>query len=122
MSDAGIVRHRRKIESAINNARCCIELIDQCGSLAGYVWSHAPADAFETGRLDWPTLVGRGTSSEAAAMSRDLKRRGWSFVGPTTVFSMMEAVGIVNDHMTACDFRDEVESERRRFQPRAPRP
>jgi DNA-3-methyladenine glycosylase I len=111
MRDAGIVRHRGKIESTINNARRCIELIEEFGSLSTYVWSFEPPTRRE--RLDWPTLMKSTTSPEAIAMSKDLKRRGWSFVGPTTAYAFMEAMGLVNDHMTACAFRDEIEAERR---------
>jgi DNA-3-methyladenine glycosylase I len=114
LSDAGIVRHRGKIESTINNARRCIELIEECGSLRSYVWSYRPDDRSRPSKLDWPTLVKLGASAEATAMSKDLKRRGWSFVGPTTVYSFMEAVGLVNDHVSACDFRAAVEEEQRR--------
>jgi DNA-3-methyladenine glycosylase I len=112
MQDAGIVRNRAKIEATINNARRCLDLIDERGSLAAYVWSFEPRDSVRAGNLDWDTLVQMGTSDEALAMSKDLKRRGWSFVGPTTIYSAMESVGLVNDHMDACDLGTEVENER----------
>ena len=115
MSDAGIVRNRAKIEATINNARRCAELIDGFGSLATYVWGFEPDPAARPSRLDWETLMQTSTSAEAVAMSKDLKRRGWAFVGPTTVYSFMEAMGLVNDHLTWCDVRDEVEDARRRF-------
>ena len=115
VADAGIVRHRGKIESTINNARRCTELIDEFGSLATYVWSFEPDSASRPSKLDWPTLVELGPSDEATRMSKDLKRRGWSFVGPTTVYAFMESMGLVNDHASACRFRDEVEMERRQF-------
>lgn len=111
LSDAGIVRHRGKIESTINNARRCLELVDEFGTLKDYVWSYRPDTRSRPATLDWPTLVKLGASAEAATMSKDLKRRGWSFVGPTTVYSFMEAVGLVNDHVSACDFREAVEAE-----------
>lgn len=113
--DAGIVRHRGKIESTINNARRCTELIDEHGSLGSYVWSFEPDEQSRPDRLDWPTLVKLGPSLEATSMSKDLKRRGWSFVGPTTVYSFMEAVGLVNDHVSACAAREQVETVRRDF-------
>lgn len=120
LSDAGIVRHRGKIESTINNARRCFELIGEFGSLSSYAWSFEPDLRSRPDELDWPTLVKLGVAEEATRMSKDLKRRGWSFVGPTTVYSFMEAVGLVNDHVSACDFRSEVEKERRLFsRPRA---
>jgi DNA-3-methyladenine glycosylase I len=115
ISDASIVRHRGKIESTINNARRCRELIDEFGSLRSYVWSYEVDPESRPEKLDWPALVDLGVSAEATMMSKELKRRGWSFVGPTTVYSFMEAVGLVNDHVSACDFRDEVEAERRHF-------
>lgn len=115
LSDAGIVRHRGKIESTINNARRCSELIDEFGSLSSYSWSFEPDARSQEHILDWPTLVEFGVAEEATRMSKDLKRRGWSFVGPTTVYSFMEAVGLVNDHVSGCEFRGQVEEERRTF-------
>jgi DNA-3-methyladenine glycosylase I len=115
LKDAGIVRHRGKIEATINNARRCEELIDEFGSLASYVWSYEPDPGSRPTTLDWPSLAANTTDAEATAMSKDLKRRGWRFVGPTTVYAFMESMGVVNDHVSACDFRDEVEEERRRF-------
>ncbi|HEX2058817.1 MAG TPA: DNA-3-methyladenine glycosylase I [Actinomycetota bacterium] len=115
LRDAGIVRHRGKIESTINNARRCIELVEEIGSLAAYVWSYEPDPRSRPPTLDWDALSQQTTSPEATAMSKDLKRRGWSFVGPTTVYSFMEAMGLVNDHLSACDLRVEVERERGLF-------
>ena len=112
VADAGIVRHRGKIESTINNARRCIDLVEEFGSLRSYAWAYGPDKRSRPSRMDWPTLVNLGVSKEATAMSKDLKRRGWSFVGPTTVHSFMEAVGLMNDHVSACAFRKEVEEER----------
>lgn len=115
LTDAGIVRHRGKIESTINNARRCSELIDEFGSLARYAWDFEPDPATRPDRLTWSKLSARTTSAEAIAMSKDLKRRGWTYVGPTTVYSFMEAVGLVNDHVSLCGLREEVEQARRRF-------
>jgi DNA-3-methyladenine glycosylase I len=115
LADAGIVRHRGKIESTIKNARRYLDLRDEFGSLASYVWSYEPPSAGRPAKLDWSTLVARGTAPEAGAMSKDLRRRGWSFVGPTTVHSFMEAAGLVNDHVTDCTFREEAEGDRIRF-------
>ena len=115
--DSGIVRNRAKIEATITNARRCVELVEEFGSLAGYVWSFEPGSGSRPERLDWATLMQTTTSEEAKAMSRDLKRRGWSFVGPTTVYSLMEAIGLVNDHLSDCDVRDEVERTRAAFRP-----
>ncbi len=115
LADAGIVRHRGKIESTINNARRALEVVEEQGPLVRYVWSFADRDESSPRPLDWPALVARGPSSEAIAMSKNLKRRGWTFVGPTTVYSFMEAVGLVNDHMSACDVREDVEEDRDAF-------
>jgi DNA-3-methyladenine glycosylase I len=109
------VRHRGKIEATINNARRCADLIDEFDSLAGYVWRFEPDARSRPRRLDHATLMQITGSPEATAMSKDLRRRGWSFVGPTTVYSFMEAMGLVNDHLERCDVRTEVEGERHAF-------
>jgi DNA-3-methyladenine glycosylase I len=120
MGDTGIVRNRAKIEATINNARRCGELIDEFGSLASYVWSFEPV-------LDSPQapdqagLMELTKSIESVAMSKDLKRRGWSFVGPTTVYAFMQAVGLVNDHLEGCAARVEVERQRQAFTRPPPR-
>lgn len=103
LSDAGIVRHRGKIEATINNARRCLELRGEFGTLAAFAWSFEPGPRSRPTKLDWPTLQKLGASKEATAMSKDLKRRGWAFVGPTTVYSFMEAMGLVNDHSPGAD-------------------
>jgi DNA-3-methyladenine glycosylase I len=121
LSDPGIVRHRAKIEATINNARRCADLVDEFGSFAGYVWRFEPDARSRPRTLDHATLMRMTTSPEATRMSKDLRRRGWSFVGPTTVYSFLETVGLVNDHLDRCDFRKEVERERRAFRrPRSP--
>lgn len=114
LTDAGIVRHRGKIEATINNARRCVELLEDYSSLAAYAWSYEP-ERPRRASLDWPALEKVGASEEAIAMSKDLKRRGWAFVGPTTIYSFMEAMGLVNDHMSACAIRDEVDRQRASF-------
>lgn len=113
MQDAGIVRNRAKIEATINNAKRCIELSAEYGSLAAYVWSYEPKRRSK--KLTRKTLLEATTSPEAIAMSKDLKRRGWGFVGPTTAYAFMQAMGLVNDHLTGCAAREEVESRRSRF-------
>jgi DNA-3-methyladenine glycosylase I len=118
LGDPGIVRHRGKIEATVNNARRAADLIDEVGSLARYVWGFEPSPASRPRVMDHATLLQLTGSDEATAMSKDLRRRGWSFVGPTTVYSFMEAVGLVNDHLDRCDLRAPVERERRAF----PRP
>jgi DNA-3-methyladenine glycosylase I len=113
--DPGIVRHRGKIEATINNARRCLELVNEVGSLAAHVWSFEPDGSSRPESLDRPTLTQLGVSPEAKALSKDLKRRGWSFVGPTTVESTMESIGLENHHVDRCHFRSEVEDARTAF-------
>ncbi|HEX7196957.1 MAG TPA: DNA-3-methyladenine glycosylase I [Candidatus Limnocylindria bacterium] len=115
LADAGIVRHRGKIESTINNARRYAELRDEVGSLGAYVWGFEPDPSTRPELMDHDTLMQITTSPESVAMSKDLRRRGWSFVGPTTVYSFMQAMGIVNDHLVGCHRREPVERERRAF-------
>jgi DNA-3-methyladenine glycosylase I len=115
MGDAGIVRHRGKIEAAIGNARRACELVDEHGSLAAYFWRFEPGPDQRPRRVT-PAVLRRLTESEASrALSRDLRARGWRFVGPTTLYAFMQAMGLVNDHVESCAFRAEVERERRRF-------
>ena len=109
LNDASIVRHRGKIESTINNAARALEVADEFGSLASHLWSFEPA----LPRRDGKGPGGIPASSEAStALSLDLKRRGWTFVGPTTVYAFMQAVGMVNDHLAGCTFYPIVETER----------
>jgi DNA-3-methyladenine glycosylase I len=108
-------RNRAKIEATINNARRCLELVEDVGSLAAYVWSFEPDADSRPRRLDRSTLTQLSTSAEARALSKDLKRRGWSFVGPTTVYSTMESIGLVDDHLGECQIRDDVERARAAF-------
>jgi DNA-3-methyladenine glycosylase I len=113
LADAGIVRHRGKIESVINNAKRARELIEEAGSLASFIWRYEPDPKSR------PKKIGSGdilpTSPESIALSKELKKRGWSFVGPTTVYAFMQAMGLVNDHLTGCACRDEAESDQRAF-------
>jgi len=113
MGDAGIVRNRAKIEATINNARRHAELVDEFGSFAGYVWRYEPRPRRRL--LDHAELRQIRTSDEATAMSKDLRRRGWGFVGPTTVYSFMQAMGLVNDHLGGCAAGAEVRRLRRDF-------
>lgn len=105
LQDAGIVRHRGKIESAINNARRASDIVEEFGSLAAYVWSFEPESVDRPARLTWDTLQSLTMSPESVALSRDLKRRGFSFVGPITVYAFMQAMGLVNDHLEGCSRR-----------------
>ena len=115
LKDAGIVRHRGKIESTINNAKRALELVEERGSLAAYFWSFEPDPKSRPGKFDWQTLRAMSTTPESTALSKDLKKRGWSFVGPTTVYAFMQAMGLVNDHLDGCHCRQEVEGERKAF-------
>ncbi len=115
LKDAGIVRHRGKIESVVNNARRALALRDEFGSLAAYFWSFEPAAASRPRTITRRALAALTASSEARALSRDLKKRGWTFVGPTTVYAFMQAMGLVNDHLEGCASRAAAERERRRF-------
>jgi DNA-3-methyladenine glycosylase I len=115
LADAGIVRHRGKIESTINNARRAVELVEEEGSLAAFVWRYEPDPESRPKRLDWATLRAMPKTPESTALSKELKKRGWSFVGPTTIYAFMQGVGIVNDHVEGCFCRAAVERERKAF-------
>ncbi len=115
LKDAGIVRHRGKIESTVNNARRAPELIAERGSLAAFLWSFEPAPADRPARVSWPTLLTMAKTPASIALSKDLRRRGWSFVGPTTAYAFMQAMGLVNDHVEGCAVRERVEAARARF-------
>ena len=105
LKDAGIVRHRGKIESTINNARRCEELAEEFGSLSNYVWRFEPPRRSRPTKLTWDVLKTISTTPESIALSKDLRRRGWTFVGPTTMYAFMQAMGLVNDHLDGCRFR-----------------
>lgn len=109
LADAGIVRHRGKIEATINNAGRTLELIDEFGSLAAYFWSYEPQRRVPPRDIPAVTEV-------STALSKDLKARGWKFVGPTTAYAFMQAMGLVNDHMEGCDARTAVETAREQFE------
>ena len=111
LGDAGIVRHRGKIESTINNARCACELVAKEGSLAAYVWRFEPAAE------DLAAPQTASTSPASVAMSKDLKKRGWKFVGPTTVHAFMQAMGLINDHAEGCAQRARAAALRAGFVP-----
>jgi DNA-3-methyladenine glycosylase I len=114
MKDEGIVRNRAQIEAVINNARRYAALVDEHGSLGAYVWSFEPKP--RRGRLDRDTLSTITTSDEAKAISKDLRNRGWAYVGPTTVYSAMQSLGLVNDHLSGCAIRKEVDAARSSFE------
>lgn len=109
LKNDGIVRHRGKIEAAVNNARRARELVEREGSLAAYIWRYEP----DRKKLAKPQTV--STSAESIALSKDLKKQGWKFVGPTTVYAFMQAMGLINDHVEGCGIRDSVERARGKF-------
>ncbi len=109
LADAGIVRHRGKITSTINNAARGLELADEFGSLAAYVWGFEPQgiEGDRDGEFPIPS-----TTPTSVALAKDLKKRGWSFVGPTTVYAFMQAMGLVNDHLQECVKHQDCEAAR----------
>lgn len=106
LQDAGIVRHRRKIESTINNAKRAIELVAEKGSLSTYFWSYQPPASERPAVHDYASLTAFTTTPTSIALSKDLKKRGWSFIGPTTAYAFMQAMGLVNDHLEGCHCRN----------------
>jgi len=115
LADEGIVRHRGKIEAAIENARRALELAEEAGSLATHLWRFEPEASARPRALTWAALRRLAETPESRALSRDLRRRGWRFVGPTTAYAFMQAMGIVNDHLDGCCVRPLVERARRGF-------
>lgn len=114
LGDAGIVRHRGKIESAIHNAGRALELIAEHGSLSAYVWRFEPPALERPRRMTWAALRAMTQTPASVALSKDLKRRGWTFIGPTTVYAFMQAMGLVDDHLEGCAVRPAAEAARRR--------
>jgi DNA-3-methyladenine glycosylase I len=114
LADAEIVRHRGKIEAVINNAGRAVELVRDEGSIARYVWRFEPSPR-RSGGLDRAGLAELSSTADSKSMATDLKRRGWRFVGPTTVYAFMQAMGLVNDHLEGCHVREQVELARARF-------
>ena len=115
LRDPGIVRHRGKIESVLGNARRACDLADEWGSLAAYFWSFEPPPEARPRRVTWAAVRRLAHTPESKALSTDLRRRGWTFVGPTTVYAFMQAMGLVDDHAEGCHVRPAVEAARRRF-------
>jgi DNA-3-methyladenine glycosylase I len=120
LQDVGIVRHRGKIESVVNNARRVLELRAEFGSLAAYAWRYEPDPATRPTHATRQALRALPPLPQATSMSKDLKKRGWIFVGPTTVYAFMQAMGLVNDHYEACEARERALAARRALT--APRP
>ena len=115
LADAGIVRHRGKIEAVVHNAARAIELQREFGSLSRYFWQYEVDTRERPNKLTAEVLRGYATAPESVALSKDLKRRGWKFVGPTTMYAFMQAMGLVNDHQHDCFARSEVETLRKAF-------
>lgn len=109
LNDEGVVRHRGKIQAVINNARQAQELVKQEGSLAAFLWSYEP----DMKQLAQPQTI--SSSAESLALSKDLKKRGWKFIGPTTVYAFMQAMGLINDHVEDCVIRAKVKGVRKHF-------
>jgi DNA-3-methyladenine glycosylase I len=113
LANEGIVRHRGKIEAVINNAKRAEQMVAEHGSLAAYLWRYEPKRPSRPQRAS--------VNAESIALSKDLKKRGWAFVGPTTVYAFMQAMGLVNDHVVGCSMRRKAEASRKRFErPREP--
>ena len=115
LGDAGIVRHRGKIESTINNAKRAREVQDEFGSLAAFVWQYEPAASTRPKHVTRAGMSAMSKSAESIALSKELKRRGWSFVGPTTMYAFMQAAGVVNDHVRGCASTDVCRRARSTF-------
>ncbi len=113
LGDAAIVRHRGKIEAVINNAKRAVELVEAEGSLARYVWRFEPEA--RAGGLDRAGLAELAATTDSKALAKDLKARGWRFVGPTTVYAFMQAMGLVNDHLDGCAAQPRSQAARKRF-------
>jgi DNA-3-methyladenine glycosylase I len=112
LGDASIVRHRGKIESTVNNARRALELVEAEGSLAAFVWRFEPEVTARPRRLTHDALRELNETDASRSLAKELKRRGWTFVGPTTVYAFMQAMGLVDDHLEGCEARLRVEAAR----------
>lgn len=117
LQDPGIIRHRGKIEAVLHNARCMQELLAREGSLAAFVWSFEPDPASRPAAVTVPWLCANTTSPASEAMARELRRRGWRFLGPTTVHAFMQSMGLINDHLDGCHVRARVTQARASFRP-----
>lgn len=105
LQNKGIVRHEQKIRSTINNAQKTLDIIEEYGSLYAFLRLYQPCKRERPKKLDYQTLVHLASTSQSAALSRELKKKGFSFVGPTTMYALMQATGLVNDHIEGCSFR-----------------
>lgn len=105
LQNEGIIRHRGKIEATINNAKMTCKLIDEVGTLSDYLWRFQPDLQMRPTRMDYVAIKSMTQASESVALSKDLKKRGFKFVGPTTMYALMQAMGMVNDHVEGCHCR-----------------
>ncbi|MGB6116748.1 MAG: DNA-3-methyladenine glycosylase I [Mesorhizobium sp.] len=115
LADPGIVRHQGKIRSTINNAARARELIAEAGSLAAWFWQFEPSEAERPKPVTYAAIAANPTTPVSTRISKELKKRGWTFVGPTTVYAFMQAMGLVNDHIEGCVCRQPIEAERAGF-------
>ncbi len=120
LADAGIVRHAGKIASTINNAKRVIELRKEFGTLGAFVWQLEPLAADRPDHITHETVRAMPSSAASTALSKDLKKRGWTFVGPTTMYAFMQAMGLVNDHIEGCASRKKALAARKAFTPPSP--
>ncbi len=115
LQDAGIIRHRGKITATINNAKRAQEMVAEFGSLAAYFWSFEPPKDERPQKLTLEWIRENPTNAASTALSKDLKKRGWRFVGPTTCYAFMQAMGLINDHVEGCVSRTEIDKARKKF-------
>ncbi len=115
LQDPGIIRHRGKIEAAIANAKHTLAIRNEFGSLAAYLWRFEPPASARPSTIDLPTLKQLTQTDASREMSKDLRKRGFRFVGPTTMYALMQAMGLVNDHIEGCHIRTHVEHDRTQF-------
>ena len=116
LKNEGIIRHRGKIEATINNAQKIPDIIDEYGSFAHFLWQYEPDSKDRPTQITHKTLQTITQSAESERLSKDLKKRGFKFVGPTTMYAFMQAMGLVNDHIEGCHIRSQVEQDRKTFQ------
>ncbi|NLQ17947.1 DNA-3-methyladenine glycosylase I [Marinomonas sp. M1K-6] len=109
LNNGGIVRNKRKILAVINNAKRAQEMVEQEGSLAAFIWRYEPDEN------SLPPPETQTTSEESIALAKALKKRGWQFVGPTTIYAFMQSMGLINDHAKDCFMRKEIDQARREF-------
>ena len=115
LSNAGIIRHRGKIEAVINNAKLMKNLLEEFDSFAQYIWQFETPDNQRPQKYDYQTLKEITTNTQSIGLSKDLKKRGWKFVGPTTCYAFMQSMGMVNDHVEGCICRDMIDEKRKKF-------